>query len=69
MSWWNVLRRTSLDFCPTGNFPRTFTHFDFIISTQVIISTYVDLRPQNLQLSVVFQMSLLMCLVIIKKGL
>ena len=44
MSWRNVLQKTVSDFCPTDNFPRTFTHFGFIIFTQERIGMYVDPR-------------------------
>ena len=42
----NVLRKTGSDFCPTGNFPRTFTYFGFMLfDIQERISMYVDPRP------------------------
>ena len=44
MSWCNVLQKAISDFCPIDKFPRTFTHFGFIIFTQERIGMYVDPR-------------------------
>ena len=70
MSWCNVIRRTGSDFCPTDNFPLTFTHFGFMIfNTQEQTSTYVDPRLQNLRLYGFFQTPLSRRLVIVEKEL
>ena len=65
----NVLLKTGSDFCTDDSFPGTFTHFRFMIFTQERISTYVAPLLQILQLKDVFQMTLPMCLVNVKKVL
>ena len=53
MSWSNVLRRSSSDFCVNDNFSGTFVDFCLKIFTQERISTYDDLTVRCFSIAVV----------------